>query len=483
MKLTKTYFLFLLAVLLLPAMSQLLISTTPDTAWTFTLPDDEIVLEGQFSHDDSLVICTIDTYPSDTSYLGVFDSYTGELKRKIKENFNIGHFTNFSVSPTEDYLINFSRYIFNPDSALKGDKNFKIINYKTGEVIDSLVFPSNEPDLKFDTCRVVQFEFAPDGERLFMIVNVTEDYDPRGNPIFREKLFVFDTDDWSLERKAESFFTDDHGKRYFGYTKFLRIAPNNKYYVTYKRNYYKDNNNYRFQDINNDTTLHEITDTEDEDSYDLMFSQDTSKFYIFYYDKIDSINKIKVYNQSDFSLEKIIYNDTLQAPLYNMFAHGSEYLFFVDERRRDYETYFLVYDLENEYIVHKYPIYYYTGDSGPDVYGISSDSEIFFDGWARTLRMYNAKYTTTSAEEPREEPSSMLYPNPANDYIEINIPPLERGSGGVSVFDVLGVVVATSPPASLHSGEGRKVRIDVSSLSPGVYFVRVGGRMYKFVKM
>jgi len=94
----------------------------------------------------------------------------------------------------------------------------------------------------------------------------------------------------------------------------------------------------------------------------------------------------------------------------------------------------------------------------------------------------------TSVTHTKAEILLSIYPNPAYDYIEINIPPLERGLGDVSVFDVIGVEVLKGMDSRfrgndiLVSSEGN-VRIDISSLSPGVYFVSVGGKMYKFVKM
>jgi hypothetical protein len=51
----------------------------------------------------------------------------------------------------------------------------------------------------------------------------------------------------------------------------------------------------------------------------------------------------------------------------------------------------------------------------------------------------------------------------------------------VKVYDVLGVCVATHPLTP--SQEGEAIRLDVSSLAVGVYFVRVDDNMYKFVKM
>jgi hypothetical protein len=76
-----------------------------------------------------------------------------------------------------------------------------------------------------------------------------------------------------------------------------------------------------------------------------------------------------------------------------------------------------------------------------------------------------------------------LSPNPASEYIEINLPPLERGLGGVAIFDLLGMELTTpNLTPTLSEGEG-VVRIDVSHLAPGVYFVRVGDRVSKFIKL
>lgn len=80
---------------------------------------------------------------------------------------------------------------------------------------------------------------------------------------------------------------------------------------------------------------------------------------------------------------------------------------------------------------------------------------------------------------------TMIIPNPAIDYIEITIPHLEKGLGGVvpvvRVYDVLGMEQPVSYSATpLSDG---KLRLNVSHLPMGVYFVRVGGIVQKFVKM
>ncbi len=89
------------------------------------------------------------------------------------------------------------------------------------------------------------------------------------------------------------------------------------------------------------------------------------------------------------------------------------------------------------------------------------------------------------------EPSGMntsIFPNPTRDYIYINFndldevhsPSYKRGSGGVRIYNTLGQCVSHLTP-TLSKGEG--VRIDVSQLPVGVYLVRVGNRVEKFVKV
>jgi photosystem II stability/assembly factor-like uncharacterized protein len=88
----------------------------------------------------------------------------------------------------------------------------------------------------------------------------------------------------------------------------------------------------------------------------------------------------------------------------------------------------------------------------------------------------------------------IISPNPASDYIEIDINDVilseAKNRNGVetsvahpSIFDVLGMEITTpNLTPTLSEGEG-VVRINVSHLSPGVYFVRVGNMVRKFVKI
>ncbi len=101
-------------------------------------------------------------------------------------------------------------------------------------------------------------------------------------------------------------------------------------------------------------------------------------------------------------------------------------------------------------------------------------------------------------------PEITISPNPAGDYIEIMISSDSKGacplvsSGEIEIIDVLGnVVISTEDTERSRSAEVRNgrsfsgyfdyaqqpLRIDISHLPRGVYFVRVGDRVEKFVKL
>ena len=98
----------------------------------------------------------------------------------------------------------------------------------------------------------------------------------------------------------------------------------------------------------------------------------------------------------------------------------------------------------------------------------------------------NDDTTGVGVYEPVAQTASIrAYPNPASDFIEI-----AGADGEVRIWDVLG-----SEQLIVNSEQGNRqnnpltpfdkgnLRIDVSGLAPGVYFVRIGDKVSKFIKI
>ncbi|MCO5251222.1 MAG: T9SS type A sorting domain-containing protein [Candidatus Kapabacteria bacterium] len=83
---------------------------------------------------------------------------------------------------------------------------------------------------------------------------------------------------------------------------------------------------------------------------------------------------------------------------------------------------------------------------------------------------------------------SFIHPNPASEYIEINAainPTVNRGvdeTAEIKIYNTLGECVNLTRLPSTGSGSGN-LRIDISHLSRGVYYIRISSRTQMFVKM
>jgi len=86
--------------------------------------------------------------------------------------------------------------------------------------------------------------------------------------------------------------------------------------------------------------------------------------------------------------------------------------------------------------------------------------------------------------EKTQKFDNFLSPNPVTDFLEISYSPSNKSGLGcvsVEVYNVLGECIKEiplNPPFS--KGE---IKLDVSGLSPGVYFVKVGVQVSKFIKI
>jgi hypothetical protein len=89
-----------------------------------------------------------------------------------------------------------------------------------------------------------------------------------------------------------------------------------------------------------------------------------------------------------------------------------------------------------------------------------------------------------SVEDEPEERGISVCPNPASEYIEINVGAIhELSLQEIRIYNIYGECSLTPCPVETVGANGRSpVRVDISYLSSGIYFVRIGEFVAKFVK-
>ncbi len=123
-------------------------------------------------------------------------------------------------------------------------------------------------------------------------------------------------------------------------------------------------------------------------------------------------------------------------------------------------------------------------EEGPNLTSFKQGNAIVTSYQFKIFKYFlNGTHVDDDIEMNINENDIFISPIPATDFLEINLP-IGNTEENVEIFSVLGVEMK-NPPRLTSSGtppEGN-LRIDVSVLPPGVYFVRVGDRVGKFVKI
>ena len=112
---------------------------------------------------------------------------------------------------------------------------------------------------------------------------------------------------------------------------------------------------------------------------------------------------------------------------------------------------------------------------------VKAESQDNFSQWTAI-----SKFTTVPTTDVKENKSISdfrIFPNPVEDYITIQPSEVLETSevSKVQIFNTLGIEIITTP-YPLLAKEGN-MRIDISQLQAGVYYIKIGNRVEKFVKM
>jgi len=115
------------------------------------------------------------------------------------------------------------------------------------------------------------------------------------------------------------------------------------------------------------------------------------------------------------------------------------------------------------------------------VYSINIDR--FNNKWIGTnagLAVFREGGVIIHVDDSKKDTGLEISPNPATDYIYLNLPDGLRANHEVDVVIYNSMGMETMKLSA--SASGGQMKIDVSALPAGVYFVRCGGELGKFVK-
>ena len=100
--------------------------------------------------------------------------------------------------------------------------------------------------------------------------------------------------------------------------------------------------------------------------------------------------------------------------------------------------------------------------------------------WSFCPTYDNSIASSVEEADLSDKSDNLISPNPANDYIVIQSSEGWQPSEGsdIKIFDMLGVNVL-----SVEQRSSSVQRIDISKLAHGIYFIKIGNRVEKFVKL
>ncbi len=225
----------------------------------------------------------------------------------------------------------------------------------------------------------------------------------------------------------------------------------------------------------------------------------TSKDFYFTIIKIDkNFNEIWT-REIALEDEIVVWGNTYNETDETFFVYGFENGVEVDENNINTKIVILEIDTDGE-IVKDFRWKHYNPDVENNnymVYKMIKNTEgkyVIYCTSLKGLFLAEIELVPTSVETNYTSESNFtIHPNPASDYIEISFGSHRDSKGGcplvsngeIEIYDVLGAVVWKS--TSVASQTTHRVvstqRIDISHLPKGMYFVRVGDRVEKFVKL
>ena len=470
MKLKFALFIFLLMLaFIIPATA-----TEPDTIWTkagkwgaYFLPDGRLVNEKYLGGN---VFRVTFISPEDGSILQLIDSLDYDKHSPYK-----------LIAPDS---IHFAYYRDYEDSLIIGTlDSFKILN-KIRNLAYAETIPFFDPKVYVE---VKSFCFSNDSKYLFIVYQQNVDNSARTgiykynwltSTVENKRFYTIDSAFYPLY-ELDRIYRIPNSNFILGLSQFRTSSSYDLFIIS------ADSLSSRF---NTDNSVHKFSDNEIEISKNgkYIIVSEPADLYIY-----------------EFTGDTLKYKNTLDITQYGASHFGNvngfkissdeNYLVTCDTPYPPIDSSNIrIWNINNLQMIYQYPVMNYFVDTNvakhTSIDLSPDDTKIFTASYsAYSLNkggniMLRARWTLSGIIKPEDELPTFISPNPTSDFIEIAVGANGRSplQSEVRIYNVFGQDVS-STWAGLEPAP--TIRIDVSGLAPGMYFVRIGDRVSKFIKI
>ena len=112
--------------------------------------------------------------------------------------------------------------------------------------------------------------------------------------------------------------------------------------------------------------------------------------------------------------------------------------------------------------------------------GVVQVSEKGLNGCVAATKTLPVGIWNTSVNSIKNESEFVIYPNPANNFIQLKYNGKTLSNVEVKIFDILGKIVFTK---NINLTQSDEQTIDVSSLPKGIYIVKISGNDFTSSKL
>jgi len=427
MKRTKTYFLLLLAVFLLPAISLNAQTYFEDTVWTKKTDQASGFYQVKFSNNDSIIV------GNGIEMTLFFDAISGEEIIRIPGNNEVF------------FLANDTKFIRADEPRTK----YEIFDAQTYQVIDSLENDGVKSTGSIDVS----------SDEKYLITNI-----PNGFRIF----------DLETKKILRTRVFPDEPNLIYSVIDYAFFVCDDRNFVVHRVRTYEDPEHpgdERYYTTYGDYNLHDFTTLDSIDTFQNSRGMKRSNNCLYYTNATgDPTFGVEIY---DFNTKQLMHKLPVNGPSLTGIEFSPDDKYVVTSNGPGQNS-LIVWNVMTGEEQYKYT------ETSFSNFDISNDGKNLFFTVGRRIKMLVTRFGNTSTPEENDN-TSLLYPNPTTGEVNINNVMLSGAKHPeIKVFDILGI---EHPATAWHPSEEGNLKIDVSSLSPGVYFVRVGGNMYKFIKM